>query len=152
MRCVAISFYLISIRPLFDENIISKCRDSSSNLFLSECHRMFALPSDEHLDGTTISAKTVCHNLNLPKCDINFIDIVIKRPRYNDLNMILYQDLSWLFTMSKWQLISTVSSVDVQLQFLQDVFKIFWTLQFATKNKKIDKMWLCDALFIFMTF
>lgn len=57
---------------------------------------MFALPSDGQLGRATCSTsdKTVCHNLNLPKCDIHFIDSVMKLPWYNALNVILYQDLS----------------------------------------------------------
>lgn len=128
-----------------NQKVMSKCRNSSNNLFLSECLWMFVLPSDEHLDGTTISAKTVCHNLNLPKCDRKFTDIVLKLPWYNDLNMILYQDLPRLFTRSKWQLLSKVSSGDVQLQFLQGVFKIYWTLQLPTKHKNWTK---CDFLML----
>lgn len=122
---------------------MSKCRKSSNSLFFSECHWMLALSSDGQLDGATCttSANTVCHNLNLPKCDIHFIDSVMKLPWYNALNVIRYEDLSWLLTMSKWQLISKVSSGDGQLQFLQDVFKIFWTLQLATTEKNLDKMW-----------
>lgn len=148
MKHVTIDFQLISLRPFFGQNVMSKCRNSSNSLFFSECHWMFALPSDGQLGRATCSTsdKTVCHNLNLPKCDIHFIDSVMKLPWYNALNVILYQDLSWLLTMSKWQLNSKVSSQDVQLQFLQDVFKIFWTLQLATTDKNLDKMW-CSIYF-----
>lgn len=89
--------------------------------------------------------KTVCHNLNLPKCDIYFTDIVLKLLWYNDLNMILYQELPRLFTRSKWHLLLKVSSGDVQLQFLQDVFKKYWTLQLLTKDKNWTK---CDYLML----
>lgn len=109
---------------------------------------MFALSSDGQLDGATCttSPQTVCHNLNLPKYDIHFIDSVMKLPWYNALNLIIYQDHSWLLTMSKWQLISRVFSGDVQLKFLQDVFKIFWSLQLAKTDTHLDKMW-CSIRF-----